>query len=55
MKQDKRTSKLDVRSMPGIMLRGKNIYPGHSPNPVGKNQFSSTKIAELARKRLRGK
>lgn len=49
---DKRTSKLDIRSMPGILLRGKNQYEHGSPNPVGKNQHKV--IQEAARKRIRG-
>lgn len=33
---------LDPRSMRGILSRGKNLYPGGSPNPVGKNQYPKT-------------
>lgn len=30
----------DTRSVVGQYLRGKNVYPGGSPNPTGKNQYN---------------
>ena len=50
----KKYNNLDSRAMRGILLRGKNIYPDGSPNPVGKNQHTGNKFAEAARKRIRG-